>query len=58
MLSRRCALKLFLDLLNEMKYFMQKKGKSFEELTDKGWMTELAFLVDVTAHLNNQKEEL
>ena len=51
-------MKLFLDLLNEMKYFMQKKGKSFEELTDKGWMTELAFLVDVTAHLNNQKEEL
>jgi len=35
-----------------------KKGRNVEEMNYEGWMTGLAFLVDVTAHLNNCNEEL
>jgi hypothetical protein len=30
----------------------------FKEMNYEGWMTGLAFLVDVIAHLNNHNEEL
>jgi hypothetical protein len=37
---------------------MKNKGKNIEELNDGGWITDLAFLVDVTGHLNNFNKEL
>jgi hypothetical protein len=37
---------------------MEKKGRTIEELNDEGWITDLAFLVDVTGHLNNLNKEL
>jgi hypothetical protein len=57
-LSRGSVLKRFFDLLNEIKLFMEKKGRTIEELNDEGWITYLAFLVDVTGHLNNLNKEL
>jgi hypothetical protein len=35
---------------------MGKKGRNIEELNDEGWITDLAFLVDVTGHLYLNKE--
>jgi hypothetical protein len=37
---------------------MEKKGRNIEELNAEGWITNLAFLVDVTGHLNNLNKEL
>jgi hypothetical protein len=31
---------------------MEKKNKRIEELDDKGWIRDVASLVDVTGHLN------
>jgi hypothetical protein len=47
-----------LDLLNEIKLFMEKKGRNAEEFFDGEWITDLAFLVDVTGHLNKFNKEL
>jgi hypothetical protein len=44
--------------MNEMKLLMQKRGRNIEELNDKGWITDAAFVVGVTPHLNNQNKEL
>jgi hypothetical protein len=46
-LSRGSVLKRFLDFLNEIKLFLEKKGRNTEELNDEGWITDLALLVDV-----------
>jgi hypothetical protein len=32
---------------------MENKGRTIEELNDEGWITDLAFLVNVTGRLNN-----
>jgi hypothetical protein len=56
-LGRGSVLKRYFDLLNEIK-FMEKKGRNIEELNDEGWITDLAFLVDVTGRLNNVNKEL
>jgi hypothetical protein len=37
---------------------MENKGRNIEDLNDEGWITDLAFLVDVTGHLNNLNKEL
>jgi hypothetical protein len=37
---------------------MEKKGRNIEELNDEGRIKNLAFLVDVTGHLNNVNKEL
>jgi hypothetical protein len=57
-LSRGSVLKLLFDLLNEIKLFMEKKGRYIEELNDEGWITDLTLPVDVTGHLNNLNKEL
>lgn len=44
-------LKRFYDVLNESKSFMTSKVKSVPELDDSNWLTDLAFLVDLTTHL-------
>ena len=51
-LSRGKILKRFYDLRNEIKSFMESKTKFVPELDDENWLTDLAFLVDLTAHLN------
>jgi hypothetical protein len=53
-----CFETIFFYFLNEIKLFMENKGKNIEELNDGGWITDLAFVVDVTGHLNNLSKEL
>ncbi|XP_023366110.1 general transcription factor II-I repeat domain-containing protein 2-like isoform X2 [Otolemur garnettii] len=51
-LSRGMVLKQFFELLEEIDFFMSSKGKSVPQLTNKDWVKDLAFLVDITTHLN------
>jgi hypothetical protein len=37
---------------------MEKKNKIIEELDDEGWISDSAFFVDVTGHLNTLNKEL
>lgn len=57
-LSRGNMLKRFYDLRNEVKSFMEAKGKGIPELQDEEWLTDLAFLVDMTSHLNELNTRL
>lgn len=51
-LSRGKVLKRFLDLRQEIEIFMIEKGKTVSELKNNNWLWDLAFLTDVTTHLN------
>lgn len=51
-LSQGKMLRRFYNLRNEIKNFMTSKGKLIEELEDKDWLSDLAFMVDLTGHLN------
>ena len=49
-LSRATCFKRFYDLLPKIKTFAEGK-KDIPQLGDKVWVTDLAFFVDITAHL-------
>lgn len=51
-LSRGKVLKRFFDLRAEIRSFLDEKGKSKVELSDPAWIWDLAFLADITQHLN------
>ncbi|KAE9532362.1 hypothetical protein AGLY_009985 [Aphis glycines] len=51
-LSRDKMLKRFYDLRNEIKSFMESKGKPVIEFEDENWLMDLAFFVYITTHLN------
>ena len=57
-LNRRAVLKRSFNLINEIKFFMTQKYKIFPELNDDIWIDDLAFLVDITVHLNIINKEL
>jgi hypothetical protein len=42
----------------KIKLFTEKKNKRIEELDDEGWISDLAFFVDVTGHWNTLNKEL
>ena len=52
-LSRGTVLKRFYELRCEIQIFMEEKGKEVHELNDIFWMKDLAFMVDITDHLNH-----
>ncbi len=51
-LSKGSMLNRFYVLKNEIKLFMDMKGEPIPELDQDQWMCDLAFLVDITSHLN------
>lgn len=52
-LSRGTVLKRFFELRCEIQIFMGEKGKEMHELNDNVWLKDLAFMVDITDHLNH-----
>uniref|UniRef100_A0A9J7YGI0 Uncharacterized protein n=1 Tax=Cyprinus carpio carpio TaxID=630221 RepID=A0A9J7YGI0_CYPCA len=57
-LSRGAVLKRFFDLRGEIGHFMDGKGKLVKELQCPLWLQDLAFMVDITEHLNNLNKML
>ena len=57
-LSRRAMLRRVYELRNEISLFMEQKGTEVPEFADPTWMCDFAFLVDVTAHLNQLNVQL
>ena len=51
-------LKRFYDLQHVIKLFMVSKNKFVLELGDENWLTDLASLVNITAHLNEINKRL
>lgn len=51
-LSRGLVLKRFFESLEEIDSFMSSRGKPLPQLSSQDWIRDLAFLVDVTTHLN------
>ncbi|CAN7942760.1 unnamed protein product [Ixodes hexagonus] len=51
-LSRGRGLKQFFDLRKEIDTFMKSKNRAIAELSDEKWLHSLAFLTDITDHLN------
>lgn len=49
-------LKHFFEPHEEIGQFMKRKGKPVLELKSKKWQQKLAFIVDMTEHLNNLNE--
>lgn len=57
-LSRGTALKRFFSLREEIGQFLTDKGQPMQELSDPVWLSDLAFLVDITKHLNELNTNL
>lgn len=51
-LSRGVVLKRFYQLRSEIQMFLYDKGRDVQELNDNEWVQDLAFMVDITEHLN------
>ncbi|KAK7896643.1 hypothetical protein WMY93_021968 [Mugilogobius chulae] len=51
-LSRGSVLQRFYALRSEIDQFLKEKGRPLPELSDPLWLANLAFLVDLTHHLN------
>lgn len=51
-LSRGSALQRFFSLRKEIGQFLAEKGQAMKELSDPVWLADLAFLIDITKHLN------
>lgn len=46
------VLKTFLELIKDINLFMSSKGKPLSQLTSEDWIRDLAFLADITNHLD------
>ncbi|XP_073687696.1 general transcription factor II-I repeat domain-containing protein 2A-like [Garra rufa] len=57
-LSRADMLERFYKLREEVKQFMEIKGKPVVELSDDKWLCDLAFMVDITKHLSELNVKL
>ena len=52
-LRRAATLKIFWDLKSEIINFMKEKGQDVTFFDDNRFLTDLAFLVDITQHLSD-----
>ncbi|KAK7891861.1 hypothetical protein WMY93_023824 [Mugilogobius chulae] len=57
-LSRGSVLQRFYALRSEIDQFLKEKGRPLPELSDPLWLANLAFLVDLTHHLNTLNKNL
>lgn len=57
-LSRGRFLERFQELLPEISQFLQSRGDQYDQLTNPKWLLNLAFLTDITNHLNKCNLEL
>ncbi|XP_055600711.1 general transcription factor II-I repeat domain-containing protein 2-like [Uranotaenia lowii] len=57
-LSRGAMLERFYSLRKEIALFLQDKGKSTAKIYDPKWICGLAFLVDISKHLNDLNTKL
>ena len=57
-LSRGFMLARFYELLDEISLFMELKGEDTSNLKDPQWLSDLAFMVDLTGHLNVLNKQL
>uniref|UniRef100_A0A3B4VC50 SPIN-DOC-like zinc-finger domain-containing protein n=1 Tax=Seriola dumerili TaxID=41447 RepID=A0A3B4VC50_SERDU len=57
-LSRGSVLQRFYSLRSEIDQFLKEKGRPLHELSDPLWLADLAFLVDLTHHLNTLNKNL
>ena len=52
-LSQGAVLKRFFEVREDIGQFMEKMGSPVKELECPQWVQDLAFMVDITQHLNN-----
>ncbi|KAK3522322.1 hypothetical protein QTP86_003004, partial [Hemibagrus guttatus] len=57
-LSRGSLLQRFYSLRSEIDKFLKEKGRPLHKLSDPLWLADLAFLVDLTHHLNTLNKNL
>ena len=57
-LSRGKVLKRFVELRSEICTFPDEKGKETAVFDDNAWLFDLAFLTDITGHLNTVNQRL
>lgn len=57
-LSKGCMLRRFYELRKEVTHFLKKKGQPIAEMEDESWLCDLAFLVDITTHMNHLNTRL
>ncbi|KAK1333566.1 LOW QUALITY PROTEIN: hypothetical protein QTO34_005951, partial [Cnephaeus nilssonii] len=57
-LSHRNMLMRFYELRDEVRQFMEMKGKPVRELIDSKWLCDLAFMVDITNYLSELNVKL
>lgn len=56
--SGATLLQRFYSLRSEINQFLREKGRPLHELSDPLWLTDLAFFVDLTHHLNTLNKSL
>jgi len=57
-LSKGSMLRRFYELRKEVTLFLKNKGKPVAEMEDESWLCDLAFLVDITTHMNDLNTKL
>ncbi|XP_023243760.1 general transcription factor II-I repeat domain-containing protein 2-like [Centruroides sculpturatus] len=57
-LSKGKVLQRFVDLLPEIKLFVESRDETYEELNGHVWLSDLSFLTDITAKINKLNLEL
>ena len=57
-LSRGQVLNQFVELLLEIRSYLNEKGKKYLKLSDSNWLNDLHFFADFALHYNNLNTKL